>query len=90
MTQPEWKKVALQMQKKEKKLRKNFVSLQHNMRFPQTWKFDFSFPVVRILTALVPVLSTVRFTGMSKVRGTSSMFVMCFSWMFCSLILFVQ
>jgi len=31
------KKLALQKQKKEKKVKKNVVSLQLKMRFPQTW-----------------------------------------------------
>lgn len=50
-------------------------------------KADFSCPVVRIDTVLVPFFSTVWFTGMSKVRGTSSMLVMWSGWIFLSVIL---
>lgn len=55
-----------------------------------TVKDDFSFPVVRIDTVLVPVFSTVRFTRMSKVRETSDMLVMCSGRIFFSVILFLQ
>lgn len=42
-------------------------------------KDDFSLPVVHIDTVPVPVFLIVRFTWMSKVRGTSSMLVMFWS-----------
>ena len=53
-------------------------------------KDDFSFPVAYADTVEVPIFSTLRLTGMSKVKGTSSVLVMWTGWIFFSVILFLQ